>query len=112
MTHDRFGRSTQCTNGTLTQRVSSTGAPQQDGVLRNVVIKKISHYRQLYEDQTDPVIFLTVTMNTSGRVYDDFVCLIFWYAHRESSILVREFPRNLISFAFFELHVWRISRVL
>ncbi len=78
MTHDRFGCSTQSTNGALTHRVSSTGAPQPDGVLRNVVIKKIRHYRHLYEDKTDPVIFLTVTMNTSGRVYDDFVRLIFW----------------------------------
>jgi hypothetical protein len=77
MTHDRFWRSSQCTNGTLTQRVSSTGTPQPDGVLRNVVIKKIRHYRQLYEDQTDPVIFLTVTMYTSGRLYDDFVRLFF-----------------------------------
>jgi hypothetical protein len=31
MTHDRYGRSTQHTNGTLTNRLSSTGEPQPDG---------------------------------------------------------------------------------
>jgi hypothetical protein len=34
MTHDRYGRTTQRTNGTLTHRVSSTGTPQSDGVLK------------------------------------------------------------------------------
>ena len=33
MTHDRYGRTTQHTNGALTHRVFSTGAPQTDGVL-------------------------------------------------------------------------------
>ena len=37
MTHDRYGRTTQCTNGTLPHRVSSIGTPQPDGVLNNVV---------------------------------------------------------------------------
>ncbi len=33
MTHDHYGRTTQSTNGALTHRVSSTGAPQSDGDL-------------------------------------------------------------------------------
>jgi len=33
MTHDRYGRSTQHTNGVLTNRLSSTGEPQPDGAL-------------------------------------------------------------------------------
>ena len=33
MTHDRYGRTTQRTNGALSHRVSSTGAPQPDGAL-------------------------------------------------------------------------------
>jgi hypothetical protein len=37
MTHDRYGRTTQCTNGALTHRVSSTGAPQSDGDLKLVI---------------------------------------------------------------------------
>jgi hypothetical protein len=59
MTSDRFGSSTHRTNGTLSHIVSSTGAPQPDGVLKNAVSKKIRHYRQLYADK--PVIFLSVT---------------------------------------------------
>ena len=65
MTHDRFGRSTQRTNGALTHKVSSTGAPQPDGALKNAASKKIRHYRQLYADKPDPVIFLPVAVNTS-----------------------------------------------
>jgi hypothetical protein len=61
MTHDRFGHSTQRTNGALTHRVSSTGTPQSDGVLKNSASKKIRHYHQLYApDKSDPVIFLPV----------------------------------------------------
>jgi hypothetical protein len=33
MTHDRYGRTTQHTNGTFTHRVPSTSDPQPDGVL-------------------------------------------------------------------------------
>jgi hypothetical protein len=47
MTHDRYGRTTQYTNGTLTHRVSSTGAPQSDGALNKTVRMKIRHYRQI-----------------------------------------------------------------
>jgi len=67
--------------------VFSTGSPQSDGVLKNTVSKKIRHYRQLYVDKPDPVIFLSVTVNTSGLLYDDFVRLFFLHAHREDSIL-------------------------
>ena len=66
MTHDHFGCSTQ----------------------------KIRHYRQLYEDKTDSVIFLSVTANTSGRIYDDFVRLLFLHVHRETSILAGELPEE------------------
>jgi len=45
MTHVRYGRSTQHTNGTLTNRLSSTGAPQTDGTLNTANRKKIRNYR-------------------------------------------------------------------
>jgi hypothetical protein len=48
MTHHRYRRTTQCTNGTFTHRVSSTGTPQSDGVLNNTTRIKIRHYRQRY----------------------------------------------------------------
>ena len=86
MTHDRFGRSTQRTHGTLSHRLSSTGAPQSDGPLKNVVNKRIRHYRQIYEDKSDPIIFVTVVVSTSGRIYEDFVRILFLHRHRETSI--------------------------
>ncbi len=33
MTHDLYGRTTQHTNGTLTHRISTNGAPHPDGAL-------------------------------------------------------------------------------
>jgi hypothetical protein len=68
MTHDRYGRTTR-TNGTLTHRVSSTGDPQPDGALNKTDRLKIRHYRQIYTDRSDPIVFLSITVNTSGHVY-------------------------------------------
>jgi hypothetical protein len=76
-THDRYGRTSQITNGALTHRVSSSGAPQPDGVLNNAVRIKIRYYRHLYTDRSDPIVFLSVTVTTSGHVYDDFVRVFF-----------------------------------
>jgi hypothetical protein len=72
MTHDRYGRTTHHTNGALTHRVSSTGAPQPDGVLNKSVRMKSPSYRQIYTDRPDPIVFLPIALNTSGRVYQDF----------------------------------------
>ena len=69
MTHDHYGRTTQCTNGTLTHRVSSTGTPQSDGALNKAGRLKIRHYRQIYADSPDPIVFLPITVSTSGLVY-------------------------------------------
>ena len=73
MTHDHYGRTTHRTNRALTHRVSSTGVSHPDGVLNNEVRIKIRDYRQLYEKKPDPIIFLPITVNTSGVVLDDFV---------------------------------------
>jgi hypothetical protein len=73
-------------------------------VMDDVVRIKIRYYRQLYEDRTDPIVFLPVAVSTSGhtselkmtlgRVYDDFVRLLFLHAHREGSILAGESPEE------------------
>jgi hypothetical protein len=61
MTHDHYGRTTQRrTNGVLSHRVSSTGAPQSDGVLNKTARIKIRHYRQIYADRPDPIVLLPV----------------------------------------------------
>jgi hypothetical protein len=87
MTHDRYGCTTQRTKGELTHRVSSTGAPHPDGTLNKTTRNKTRHYRQLYSDRTDPVVFLPIVVSTSGHVHADFTQLIFLHVHREASIL-------------------------
>ena len=67
---------------------------------------KIRHYRQLYADKPDPVIFLPVAMNTSGHIYEDFVRLLFLHTHREVSILSGELPEESDQFRFFEFQVY------
>ncbi len=44
-------------------------------VMDDAVRIKIRYYRQLYEDRTDPIVFLTVAVEHFGshlRVEDDF----------------------------------------
>jgi hypothetical protein len=100
MTHDRYGRTTHHTNGALTHRVSSTGDPQPDGDLNKAVRMKIRHYRQIYEDTSDLIVFLSITVSTSGRVYEDFTRMLFLHAHREASILAGELPEESEQFRF------------
>jgi hypothetical protein len=100
MTHDRYGRTTQHTNGALTHRVSSTGAPQPDGTLNKEDRMKIRHYRQIYVDRFNPIVFLPITVSTAGRVYEDFARLLFLHAHREASILTGELSEESEQFRF------------
>ena len=67
---------------------------QSDGPLNNVDRIKIRHYRQVYSDRSDPIVFLSVVVNTLGRVYDDFVRLLFLDTHLEVSILAGELPQE------------------
>jgi hypothetical protein len=62
---------------------------------------KIRHYRQIYADRPDPIVFLPVAVSTSGRVYEDFTRLFFLHTHRETSILVGELPEESEQFRFF-----------
>jgi hypothetical protein len=82
-------------------RVSSTGSPQPDGALNKTGRMKIRHYRQIYTDRSDPIVFLPITVNTSGRVYEDFTRLFFFHSHREASILAGELPEESEQFRFF-----------
>ena len=77
VTRATFGRTTQRTNGEITHRVSSTGDPQSDGALNKASRIKIRHYREIHTDSPDPIVFLSVTVNTSGHVYEDFSRLLF-----------------------------------
>ncbi len=86
--------------GQLTHTRSSDGGPESDGAVRTVVRKKISHYRQLYINHPDPIVFLPVVVDTSGRTYDDFSRLLFLHGNRESSVLSNEIPDKSDQFRF------------
>ena len=62
--------------------------------------KKIIHYRQLYIDRPEPIAFMPVAVDTSGRIYDDFLRLLFLHAHRETSTLSNELPEESDQFRF------------
>ena len=96
----RFGRSLLSSLGQLTHSRRSDGAPEPDGALREVARTKIRHYRQLYINRPDPIAFMPVAVDTSGRVYDDFSRLLFLHAHREASALSNEIPEESEQFRF------------
>jgi hypothetical protein len=86
--------------GQLTNIRRSDGAPEPDGALK-VARKKIIHYRQLYIDRPDPIAFMPVAADTSDRIYDDFLRLLFLHAHREASAVVNDIPEESGHFRFF-----------
>ena len=86
--------------GQLTNTRRSDGTPELDGVLRAVTRKKILHYHQLYIDRPEPIAFMPVSVDTSGRIYDDFLRLLFLHAHREASALPNEIPEESGQFCF------------
>jgi hypothetical protein len=74
--------------------------PEPDGAIKAVARKKILHYRQLYVDRPDPIALMPVSVDTSGRIYDDFLPLLFLYGHREASALPNDIPEESGHFRF------------
>ena len=85
MTHVRFGRSHFHPLGHLTNTRNSDGPPDPDGTLKKTVRIKIRHYRNVYLNRPDPIVFIPLGVDTPGRLYDDLIRLLFLYAHCESS---------------------------
>ena len=100
MTHPRYGRSHVNPIGQLTNIRRSDGAPEPDGDLQVVGRKKIIHYRQLYIDRPEPIAFMPVAVDTSDRIYDDFLRLLFLHPHREASALSNDIPEESGHFRF------------
>ena len=86
--------------GQLTHTRRTDGVPESDGVLRTVVRAKIRHYRQLYINHPEPIVFMPVPVDTAGRIYEDFSRLLFLHTHREASTLVHELPEESEQFRF------------
>ena len=100
MTHQHYGRSNVHPIGQVTNIRRSDGAPEPDGALRVVTRKKILHYRQLYIDRPEPIAFMSVAVDTSDRIYDDFLRLLFLHTHREVSVLTNDIPEESGHFRF------------
>ena len=95
MTHVRFGRSHVITPyGSTYSHRRLDGVPDPDGTLKEVVRIKIRHYHNLYSNRPDPIPFLPVEVETSVRLYDDFIGLIFLKTHSETSALTDELPEE------------------
>ena len=61
---------------------------------------KIRHYRSLYLNRPDPIVFLPLEVDDSDHLYDDFIRLFSLHAHREASVLPNEFPEESDQFRF------------
>ena len=61
---------------------------------------KIRHYRNVYLNHSDPIAFILLAVDTTGRLYDDFIRLLFLHAHREASVLDNELPEEADHFRF------------
>jgi hypothetical protein len=74
----------------------------------------------IYLDRPDPIASMPSAkgmkaigvVNTSDRLYDDFVPLIFLHAHLETSALTNERPEESDQFRFFVMLARLILRVL
>ena len=100
MTHIRFRRSHVHPVGQLTNTRRSDGAPDPDGALKEVARIKIRHYRNVYLNHPDPIAFIPLAVDTTGRLYDEFIRLLFLHAHREASALANELPEESDQFRF------------
>jgi hypothetical protein len=84
----------------LTNTRSSDGGPEPDGDLKVVDRKKNLHYHQLYIDHPEPMVLIPATVDTSYRIYDDFLRLLLLHPHRETSVLIHEIPEESGLFRF------------
>ena len=86
--------------GQLTNTRRSDGDPDPDGSLKTVSRIKIRHYHNLYLNRPDPIVFIPLTVDTTGHLHDDYVRFLLLHAHREVSVLTNEFPEESNQFRF------------
>jgi hypothetical protein len=87
LTHTWYDSSHVHTTGQLTNTRRSDDTPDLEGDLREVTRKKILHYRELYINRPDPIVFLPDAVDTTSR-------LLFLQNHRETSALTNEIPEE------------------
>ena len=76
------------------------GIQTQMRALKEVARIKIRHYRNLYLNHPDPIAFIPLAVDTTGRMYDEFICLLFLHVHREVSDLTNELSEESDKFLF------------
>ena len=84
----------------LTKIRRSDGAPDPDGALKDVSRMKIRYYRNLYLNHPDLNVFIPLVVDTTGRLYEEFIRLLFLHTHREASVLANELPEESDQFRF------------
>ena len=93
---DSGGRSTLLhTNGKITHTLSSNGNPQSDDALKNMGCENHGHYRRLYVDLSDPIVFEPVAVKLRVPYSMTFCACFFLLAHREVSALTGELFRGI-----------------
>ena len=100
MTHVRFGCSHLHPLGQFTHTKCSDGAPDPDGSLKESIGIKSRHQRNIYLNRPYPISFVSLVVDTSDCLYDDFIRLFCLHAHREASALVNELPEESDQFRF------------
>ena len=74
--------------------------PDVQMVILTQIRIKIRHYRNLYLNHPDPIVFIPLTVDTTGRMYDEFIRLLFLHTHRETSTLANELAQESDQFRF------------
>jgi hypothetical protein len=86
--------------GQLPNTRRSEGPPDPDVVTKEVVRIKIRHHRNVYLNHPDPIAFIPLAADTTGRLYDEFSRVLFLHVHREYSVLTNELPEESDQFRF------------
>ena len=61
---------------------------------------QIRHYRNVYLNHPDPIVFIPLAVDTTGHLYDEFIRLLFLHPHREESDLPNELSEESDQFHF------------
>ena len=56
--------------------------------------RKNRHYKRIYAELPDPVVFMPVTVSTSDRINEETLRSLFLHANREASALTGELPEE------------------
>ncbi len=67
---------------------------------KNERTNKPSKKKTCYLNRPDPIAFIPLAVDTTGRLYDEFILLLFLHAHWEASALATEFQEESDQFCF------------